>query len=166
MLQSIHRVVRLSSRVVQGASAAESPAYRTRINHCIDINLTQNLHVCSRAYALCRGFSGAVRHRTATNVQRSARKSAHARAGTEVRQVCPRTPPTGGETGKHLRIRDGPQTRHRQGLRAVVAIERADRATIRERVPRRLPARRGNRRSVVKQTCDAALHTLRTAMPR
>lgn len=77
-----------------------------------------------------------------------------------------RLPPAGGETGMHLRLRDGPETRHGQGFRAVVAIERADRAAIRERVPRRLPVRRGNRWLVVKQTCNAALHTLRTAKRR
>ena len=73
--QSIHRVVR-------GASAAESPRYQLWINHCIENGLTRTLHVCSRAYALCRWISGVVRQRTAASVQRSARKSAHARAGS------------------------------------------------------------------------------------
>lgn len=47
-----------------------------------------------------------------------------------------------------------------------MAIERADRAATRERGPRRLPVRRGNRAAVAKQNCNDARHASRTTKRR
>ena len=66
----------------------------------------------------------------------------------------------------HCRIRDLALTLQRQGVQAIAALERDDRPTIRERVPRRLPDGTGNRTANVKQTDAGALHTSRTALAR
>ena len=56
--------------------------------------------------------------------------------------------------GNHCRIRDPAHILQRQGVQAIAALERDDRPTIRERVPRRLPDGTGNRTTDAKQTVE------------